>query len=73
MIEALNNSKCMNNISRQYDVPRVGSMLVFLPGYAEIMNMRDLIIENFGEGKINLVLLHSSITATAKDLAKNDK
>lgn len=45
---------------------------MFLPGYQEIMNMRDAIISKFGEDKLKIVLLHSSITANAKDLARSD-
>ena len=34
--------------------------------------MRDAIMEKFGESTIKLILLHSTITATAKDLVAGD-
>jgi HrpA-like RNA helicase len=39
-------------------------MLIFLPGYSEIMDVRDAILERFSEKHIKIVLLHSSITTS---------
>jgi HrpA-like RNA helicase len=38
-------------------------MLIFLPGYQEIMDVKDAIVDKFGEDRLKIVLLHSTITA----------
>ena len=72
ILESLVDPKVMNNMCKMYNTPKSGSMLIFLPGYQEIMNVRDMIIERFGEDFIKIVMLHSTITATSKDLALSD-
>lgn len=59
-------------IDGEHDYPRTGSILIFLPGIAEIMALKDLLSDNKSlspkSGKFIIVPLHSSLSSEEQSL-----
>jgi HrpA-like RNA helicase len=68
ILKNITDPKVLNNINRIYETPKTGSALIFLPGYQEIMDARDIILERLGDTFIKIIMLHSTITASNNDI-----
>ncbi|CAD8136654.1 unnamed protein product [Paramecium pentaurelia] len=51
-----------NKIKDTQGMQGAGAVLIFLPGYQEIMDIREEIYQKFGEDRFIIIILHSTVT-----------